>query len=88
MDCKSLYWTPERRNESKIEKQQQQICTSLNELVDQGKTEMSWEDFTFKGLSLKLANQIYTSVDDKIVALFTEGQILIDPKTLKIKIVI
>ena len=50
MDCKSLYWTPERRQESKIEKQQQQICTSFNELVNYGKNEITWNEFCLKGV--------------------------------------
>ena len=55
MDCKSLYWTPERRIKSKIEKQQKQICSSFNELVNFGKTEMTWNEFCLKGFSLKMA---------------------------------
>lgn len=87
-DCKSLYWTPERRNESKKTKVQQYLCGSLNELIENGRAEMSWEEFCFKGFSLKLAMQTYTSADNQIVALFSEGHILIDPNTYKIKIVI
>jgi hypothetical protein len=87
MDCKSLYWTPERRQESKIEKQQQQICSSFKELVDHGKTEMSWEEFCFMGFSLKMAKQTYPSSEKKIVAIFEGGYLLIDPNTYNIKIV-
>ena len=65
MDCKSLYWTPERRIKSKIEKQQKQICSSFNELVNFGKTEMTWNEFCLKGFSLKMAKQIYTSTEKK-----------------------
>ena len=87
MDCKSLYWTPERRIESKITKDQQQLCSSLKELIENGRTEMSWEEFCFKGFSLKKASQTYTSADNQIVAIFTDGHILIDPNTYNIKIV-
>lgn len=87
MDCKSLYWTPERRQESKIEKQQQQICSSFNELADYGKTEMTWEEFCFKGFSLKMAKQTYISTEKKIVAMFEDGHLLIDPINYNIKIV-
>lgn len=87
MDCKSLYWTPERRNMSKIEKQKQQICSSFKELVDYGKTEMTWEEFCLKGFSLKLAKQTYPSTEKKIVAIFEGGHLLFDPNTYNIKIV-
>lgn len=87
MDCKSLYWTPKRRLESKIEKQQQQICSSFKELVDYGKAEMTWEEFCFKGFSLKMAKQTYPSTEKKIVAIFEGGHLLIDPNTYNIKIV-
>ena len=87
MDCKSLYWTPKRRLESKIEKQQQQICSSFKELVDYGKAEMTWEEFCFKGFSLKKAKQTYPSTEKKIVAIFEGGHLLIDPNTYNIKIV-
>ena len=87
MDCKSLYWTPKRRLESKIEKQQQQICSSFKELVDYGKAEMTWEEFCFKGFSLKMAKQTYLSTEKKIVAIFEGGHLLIDPNTYNIKIV-
>jgi hypothetical protein len=87
-DCKSLYWTPERRIESKKEKKQQQICSSFQELLNFGKTEMTWEEFCTKGLSLKLANETYISEDARIVAKFNEGYLIIDPITYKIKITI
>ena len=87
MDCKSLYWTPKRRLESKTEKQQQQICTSFNELVNYGKTELTWNEFCLKGFSLKMAKQIYTSTEKKIVAIFEGGHLLIDPYTYNFKIV-
>jgi len=87
MDCKSLYWTPERRQESKIEKQQQQICSSFKELVDHGKTEMTWEEFCLMGFSLKMAKQTYPTTEKKIVAIFEGGYLLIDPNTYNIKIV-
>jgi hypothetical protein len=87
MDCKSLYWTPKRRLESKIEKQQQQICSSFKELVDYGKAEMTWEEFCFKGFSLKMAKQTYPSTEKKIVSIFGGGHLLIDPNTYNIKIV-
>ena len=87
MDCKSLYWTPERRNESKIEKQQQQICSSFKELAANGKTEMTWEEFCLKGFSLKMAKQTYSSTEKKIVAIFEGGHLLFDPNTYNIKIV-
>ena len=87
MDCKSLYWTPERRIKSKIEKQQKQICSSFNELVNFGKTEMTWNEFCLKGFSLKMAKQIYTSTEKKIVAIFEGGHLLIDPYTYNFKIV-
>ena len=87
MDCKSLYWTPKRRLESKTEKQQQQICTSFNELVNYGKTEFTWNEFCLKGFSLKMAKQIYTSTEKKIVAIFEGGHLLIDPYTYNFKIV-
>ena len=87
MDCKSLYWTPKRRLESKTEKQQQQICTSFNELVNYGKTELTWNEFCFKGFSLKMAKQTYPSTEKKIVAIFEGGHLLIDPNTYNIKIV-
>jgi hypothetical protein len=87
MDCKSLYWTPEKRQESKIEKKQQEICRSFLELVGQGKTEMSWEEFCTKGLSLNLSKQSYISIENKIVIIFESGHLLIDPSTYNIKIV-
>ena len=87
MDCKSLYWTPERRIKSKIEKQQKQICSSFNELVNFGKTEMTWNEFCLKGFSLKMAKQIYTSTEKKILAIFEGGHLLIDPYTYNFKIV-
>ena len=87
IDCKSLYWTPERRNESKIEKQQQQICSSFKELTDYGKTEMTWEEFCLKGFSVNMAKQTYTSTEKTIVATFEGGYLLFDPNTYNIKIV-
>jgi hypothetical protein len=87
MDCKSLYWTPERRQESKIEKQKQQICSSFNELADYGKIEMTWEEFCLKGFSLKMAKETYPSIENKIIAIFEGGRLLIDPNTYNIKIV-
>ena len=87
IDCKSLYWTPERRNESKIKKQQLHICSSFKELADYGKTEMTWEEFCLKGFSLNMAEQIYASTEKTIVATFEDGQLLFDPNTYNIKIV-
>jgi len=78
----------ERRIESKKEKKQQQICSSFQELLNFGKTEMTWEEFCTKGLSLKLANETYISEDARIVAKFNEGYLIIDPITYKIKITI
>lgn len=87
IDCKSLYWTPERRKESKQEKNKQQICSSFKQLLDYGKTELTWEEFCLIGFSLKLAKQKYISIENQIVALFNEGHLLIDPNTFNIKIV-
>jgi hypothetical protein len=87
IDCKSLYWTPERRQESKIEKKQQEICRSFLELAGLGKTEMSWEEFCTKGFSFNLSKQSYISIENKMVIIFEDGHLLIDPSTYNIKIV-
>ena len=87
IDCKSLYWTPERRLESKIEKKQKEICRSFLELVELGKSEMSWEDFCTKGLSFNLSKQSYVSIENEMVVVFEGGHFLIDPNTYNIKII-
>ena len=48
---------------------------------------MTWEEFCFKGFSLKMAKQTYPSTEKKIVAIFEGGHLLIDPNTYNIKIV-
>jgi hypothetical protein len=87
MDCKSLYWTPERRLESKIEKKEQEICRSFLELVELGKSEMSWEDFCTRGFSFNLSKQSHISIENEMVVFFEGGHLLIDPHTYNIKII-
>jgi hypothetical protein len=87
LDCKSLYWTPKRRKESKIEKKQQEICTSFRELVEFEKNEMTLEELCIKGFSLYLSKQSYVLNEKEMMVIFEGGHLIIDRKTYNIKIV-